>query len=162
MTYQEFAKLNCCSIQDVVMLCESGSGCTHYSVANDRYLILYNASFADNNVSGRIRWTKAHELGHVALKHLPYIAVSQIAEHNFSNVYDRELEKEADYFASMLLSPFPVWEELNILSVPDIQCFFGLSEEASKNRMSDYIKWKRSRIKTAWENDIKRLILGRI
>jgi len=162
MTYQEFSELNCCSIEDVIMMCESRSGCTHYSLANDRYLTLYNASFADNNVAGRIRWTKAHELGHVTLKHLPYIAVSQIAEHNFNKVYDHELEQEADYFAAMLLSPFPIWEMLGIKTLFDIQKVFGLSEEASKNRESDYIKWKKTRVKTAWENDMKRLVARHI
>jgi len=159
MTYQEFAKLNQCSIKDVIQLCESSSGCTHYSVESDRYITLYNASLDDNNVPGRIRWTKGHELGHIVLKHLPHIAVSQIAEHNFNNVYDQELEQEADYFAATLLSPFPVWEALNIRGAFDIQEVFGLSEEASQNRMSQYLRWKNTRIKNAWENDIKRLVL---
>ncbi len=161
MTYQDIARLNRCSVQDIILLCESSSGCTHYSVEHDRYLTLYNDSPSGNNVPGRIRWTKGHEFGHVTLKHLPYIAASQIAEHNFNNVYEPELEQEADYFAAMFLSPYPVWEALGVTSTLDIQTVFGLSEEASKNRMMQYIKWKRTRIKTAWENDMKRVILER-
>lgn len=52
-TYQQFAQTNGCSIRDVILLCESKSGCTHYDVANNRYLILWNSDNADNNVSGR-------------------------------------------------------------------------------------------------------------
>ena len=64
-TYKQFAETNGCSIRDVILLCESKSGCTHYDVANNRYLILWNSDSSGNNVEGRKRWTKAHELGHV-------------------------------------------------------------------------------------------------
>lgn len=40
LTYQEFATINQCTVRDVIILCESKSGCTHYDIANDRYLIL--------------------------------------------------------------------------------------------------------------------------
>lgn len=68
MTYSKFAEINDCSLQDVVLLCESKSGCTHFDTASNRYLILWNDDSHDYNVSGRKRWTKAHELGHVVLK----------------------------------------------------------------------------------------------
>jgi Zn-dependent peptidase ImmA (M78 family) len=160
MTYQQFAALNKYTLKDVIELCESNSGCTHYYVDTNRYLTLYNASPAGNNVAGRIRWTKAHELGHIFLKHLPYLAVSKIAEHNFNSIHCPELEKEADHFAAMLLSPFPVWGALDIKTPLDVQRVFGLSEEASVNRVSSYAKWRQTRIKTAWENDMVRLVMG--
>lgn len=74
MPYSTFAKINSCSLDEVFALCESESGCTHYDITNDRYLVLVNSSTANNNVIGRIRWTLAHELGHVKLNHLPYLA----------------------------------------------------------------------------------------
>ena len=46
---------------------------------------------------------------------------------------------------------------LNIRSAQDIQRVFGLSCEASDVRWREYLKWKRTRRKTAWENDMKRL-----
>ena len=55
-TYQQFAQTNGCSIRDVILLCESKSGCTHYDVANNRYLILWNSDNADNNVSLFVRY----------------------------------------------------------------------------------------------------------
>lgn len=160
MSYNTFAKINDCSLRDVALLCESESGCTHYDISKDRYLVLFNSSTANNNVSGRIRWTLTHELGHVILSHLPYIAEPYIAEHNFNNLSNPELEAEADYFSSLLLCPMPLYEQLHIQSASDIQKVFGLSYEASDVRWKAYIKWKRNHRKTAWENDMRRLYLN--
>lgn len=157
MSYQTCAKINHCSLHDVMLLCESNSGCTNYDVTSDKYLVLYNTSTENNNVTGRIRWTLAHELGHVVLKHLPYVAESYIAEHNFNNLSNPALEGEADYFAAALLCPMPLYERFHIQSPTDIQHIFGLSSEASDVRWREYLKWKRSHKKTAWENDIKHL-----
>lgn len=158
MTYNKFAELNQCSLQEVFTLCESKSGCTHYDVGKNRYLILFNSSIENHNVLGRIRWTLAHEFGHVTLNHLPYIAESHIAENNFNNLSNPELEAEADYFAALLLCPMPLYETLNIRSAQDIQRVFGLSWEASEIRWKEYLKWKHNHRKTAWENDMKKLV----
>ena len=160
MTYKTFSEINRCSLQEVFLLCESQSGCTHYDVSNDRYLVLFNSSTANNNVLGRIRWTLAHELGHVVLKHLPYIAEPHIAEHNFNNLSNPELEAEADYFAAAFLCPIPLYEMLSIRSARDIEYTFGLSREASECRWNDYLKWKQNHRKTAWENDLKRIYIS--
>ena len=69
MSYQDFAKINNCSINDVIQLCESKSGCTHYDIINNRYLILSNQSLNDNNNIGRQRWTCGHEIGHTVCEH---------------------------------------------------------------------------------------------
>lgn len=143
-------------------LCESKSGCTHYDVTNDKYLVLFNSFTTNNNVIGRIRWTLGHELGHVKLSHLPYLAEPQIAENNFNNLSHPDLEDEADYFAALLLCPMPLYEQLHIQSASDIQKTFGLSCEASDVRWREYIKWKRNHRKTAWENDMRKLLKQRV
>lgn len=158
MTYNKFAELNQCPLQEVFALCESKSGCTHYDVGKNRYLILFNSSRENHNVLGRIRWTLAHELGHVKLNHLPYLAEPRIAENNFNNLSNPELEGEADYFAALLLCPMPLYDQLRIQSAQDVQRVFGLSWEASDVRWREYLKWKRSHRKTAWENDMRRLV----
>ena len=116
MTYEKFAEINECSIQDVVAVCESKTGCTHYDVANDRYLILWNSSRSSNNVEGRRRWTKAHELGHVVLNHLALAAQPMLAENNLNNLTPTEIEIEADIFAATLLCPMPIFQMFNISS----------------------------------------------
>ena len=158
MTYNKFAELNQCPLQEVFALCESKSGCTHYDVGKNRYLILFNSSRENHNVLGRIRWTLAHELGHVKLNHLPYLAEPRIAENNFNNLSNPELEGEADYFAALLLCPMPLYDQLRFQSAQDVQRVFGLSWEASDVRWREYLKWKRSHRKTAWENDMRRLV----
>ena len=157
MSYSTFAEINSCSLQEVLLLCESKSGCTHYDITNDRYLVLFNDSTANNNVAGRIRWTLAHELGHVILNHLSYLAEPHIAENNFNSLSDPELEGEADYFAAALLCPMPLYAQLDVQSASDIQKVFGLSCEASEVRWKSYLKWRRNHRKAAWENDMLRL-----
>lgn len=156
LSYQKFAEINNCSVDDVISLCSSASGCTHYDKINNRYLILYNASTDFNNVNGRILWTLAHELGHVKAGHLPIISNSalQIAENGFNNLTNPILESEADYFAATLLAPFQLFEVLNINSVADIQNTFGLSAQASFYRWKKYLKWKNHHFKTAFDNKI--------
>lgn len=159
LTYEQFAKMNGCSIEDVIALCESKSGCTHYDVVNNNYLILWNSEQSGNNVEGRRRWTKAHEFGHVVLKHFQLVSELTMAEHSFSNAITPEFEAEADRFAATLLCPMPLFQLLDISSPADIRKVFGLSVEASANRWNEYLKWKNYHRKTAWENDMRRIFL---
>ena len=155
MTYQQMAKLHNCTIEYIECICQSQSGCTQYQKSTDRYLILWNND--ENIVSGRKRWTQAHEIGHIVLKHLPLANESAIAENSFG-ISCPNLESEADIFAAELLAPLPLFDMFNIKSPEDIKHTFGLSNEASNNRWNDYKKWKSLRRKTYWENDMKKNI----
>lgn len=158
MSYQQFAKINNCTLNDVIYLCESKSGCTHYDVFRDRYLILCNQSTHGNNNVGRQRWTCIHEIGHILCKHHSISVYEKLSENNLSQqTNNQEFESEADYFAAILLAPFPLFKVLNIQSHIDIKHIFGLSEEASLYRYKQYVKWKNNHRKTAWENDIVNL-----
>lgn len=156
MSYQEFARLNGCSTDEVIQLCESKSGCTHYDITQNRYLILCNQSTNENNNLGRQRWTCGHEIGHVICNHLTISAYEKLSENSLLQITDSAYEAEADYFAATILSPFPLYKELNISSVLNVQDVFGLSSEASLYRYKQYLKWKENHIKTAWENDMIR------
>ena len=161
MSYQQFAGMNQCSVEQVIQFCKSKSGCTHYDTENDRYLILWNEDGAGYNVPGRRRWTKAHELGHVVLRHFPLTAEAQLAEHGLYTITAPEYETEADCFAATLLSPMPLFDMLKIRSPVDIRYVFGLSTEASNYRWDEYARWKRTRRKASWENDFRAVILDR-
>ena len=96
MSYQKFAKINNCSINDVIQMCESKSGCTHYDISQNRYLILCNQSTQDNNNFGRQLWTCSHEIGHILCKHHSASAYSKLSENSFMCAENPEFENEAD------------------------------------------------------------------
>ncbi|MBQ2395668.1 MAG: ImmA/IrrE family metallo-endopeptidase [Bacteroidales bacterium] len=156
MSYQKFAQINNCTIEDVIQICESKSGCTHYDISQNRYLILCNQSNIKNNYA-RQRWTCAHEIGHIECKHHSFSAYDKLSENSLIKIKNPEFESEADYFAATLLAPLPLFDELNIKSPIDIQNVFGLSAEASLYRYKEYLSWKNSHRKTAWENDMIRI-----
>lgn len=156
MSYQKLSEISGHSVEDIIMVNESESGCTHYDVKHDRYLILCNQLASRSNNAGRQRWTCSHEIGHVVCKHHVICACEKLAE-NGRIATNPEFESEADYFAATLLAPFPLFETLGIRSPIDVQNVFGLSTEASMYRFQQYLKWKSTRRKTAWENDMIRL-----
>lgn len=152
MSYQKFAQINQCTVKDVISLCQSTSGCTHYDVETNRYLILVN--LAETSNYGRRRWTIAHEIGHIQCGHHVLSAADKIAEHSFVQINNQDYEIEADYFTATLLSPLPLFKVYNIQTVRDVQKTFGLSAEASDIRLKEYSLWSNNHRKTAWENDI--------
>lgn len=152
-SYQYYAEKFKMTIGDVIINCQSNSGCTFYNREDNAHVIVFNKSLPQ----GRQQWTLAHELGHCFLNHFDKICDEQIAENNITSIFDSNLESEADYFASVALSPFPLFEQLKIKSPIDIQHMFGLSTEASLNRFKNYSNWKIRHYKTHFDNDLNRL-----
>ena len=158
MSYQKFAELNNCTVDDIIQFCESKDGCVYYDIAQDRYLILCNQSTCDNNNLGRQRWTCSHEIGHILCKHHNLSAFNNLSTSGLlPPINNKDFELEADYFAATLLAPFPLFCKLDIQSTFDIRKVFGLSNEASAHRYKQYFKWKSNHRKTAWENDMLHL-----
>ena len=88
-----------------------------------RYIVAYNSQKEETS----IRFTLAHELGHVVLGH----------------TYDGTVEdKEANCFARNLLCPIPVIKEMNLQTEDEYIDTFYVSEPmaycAIKHRSSDY------------------------
>jgi len=154
LSYQKFAEINKCAVDEVIQLCESASGCSHYDKSKDRYLILCNESMQNRCNPGRLRWTMSHEIGHVLCGHHKLAAYEHIAENSVTKIIDEGCESEADYFAATFLAPFPLYEVLTVHSVGAVQNTFGLSKEAATYRYETYLKWLKYRTKTAWEKDI--------
>lgn len=151
VSYQQFSSDIGISLLDLISACESSVGCTFYYREKCRYLILYNIDTAQT-VPGRIRWTKAHELGHIVLGHFDHMTCN-----SSQKLSDKDLESEADYFAATLLCPMPLFKTFGISSPAQIQSQFGVSKEASINRWNDYLEWQHWHKKTAFESDIVRL-----
>lgn len=162
LSYQKMAEINHCSVDDVIMMCESKSGCTNYDSVNNRFLILCNESNEWNNNAGRKRWTALHEIGHVICGHHSISKYRQLADDGFLPQFiEPEIEAEADFFAATMAAPFPLFGILGISDAKDVKEIFGLSTEASANRFEQYVKWKNDHRKTSWENDIVKTFLSK-
>ena len=95
------------------------------------YTILYNP----NKKQGRLRFTIAHELGHIILGHLEEFGDLEQLKTMDRSLYD-ELEKETNCFARNLLSPAPYAEEL--LLDHGYECSYSQSENKMVwNRVHD-------------------------
>lgn len=156
-SYSYFANHYHVDISDVISLCNSQTGCTHYDEINNKYLILYNNSSENYNVEGRQIWTLAHELGHIKLNHLLLLSEKMIAENRLDDFGCPFFEKEADYFAATLLCPFQLFKYLDIESPQDIQNVFRLSTMASINRFDQYKKWETYHAKSAFDSDLVKI-----
>lgn len=92
----------------------------------DKYIIFYN----DNQLKTRQRWTIAHEIGHIVMKH----SFENIDEQLYS-----KMEVEANFFAAQLLIPNQI---INIaiergynITVDFIIQNFNVSEEAAIKKL---------------------------
>lgn len=93
-------------------------------------------SYNDDFLDVRIRWTLAHEIGHIVLGHFNYdetfLLRGGLDEQKYS-----VLELEANAFAAELLAPTFILYNLGICSVEGIQEICFLSREASERRFSN-------------------------
>lgn len=130
VSYQQLAEVNRCEVRDIVRCLKSADGCTHYSRKTGRYLIAVNR---DGRSAGRILWTTAHELGHIAAGHFLEIAEAVLPP-------SAVMEEEADYFAAEYLAPLEEIWKIRAKRPEDIRRRFGLSQEAAEYRWSEYRK----------------------
>lgn len=134
MTYETLAAVSGKTHEEIVKTCESYDGCTKYSPVTDRYLILINDSSRNSRCSERVCWTMAHELGHIVCGHFGELSDIQRS----SDINNREMEEEADFFAASLLAPLPALSIIGVKGVEDIRKGFGLSQLASERRWSEF------------------------
>lgn len=114
--------------------------CVYYPNRNT-YLIIYN----ENRQKTRIRFSFAHELGHIMLGHLD----DERTEISRGGVDDRTyyiMEGEANTFAGNFLAP-PIliqdWLENSLFNATSVADRFNISPSASKDyRAEDYKYWK--------------------
>lgn len=133
ISYARLAKESGKTINDIIDAFRSQDGCTHYDLKHDRYLISINEA---GRSKARIRWTIAHELGHISAGHFVELADQGI----FAIPADgyQFMEEEADYFAASLLAPLPAIKAAHANNPDEIGKLFGLSSTASNYRLSEY------------------------
>lgn len=135
LSYEELSAESGKPLADIIRACNSADGCTHYDPARDRYLMAINFSGRSEK---RVRWTTAHELGHIAAGHFQELALAGRSEATPEEL--RQMEEEADYFAASFLAPLPAIRVLRAKSAAEVRDWFGLSQTAAELRWSEYKK----------------------
>lgn len=100
--------------------------------ANGRYIILYNEQCSDQ----RNRFTIAHELGHILLKHITTDGVHITTINREPSPRDDPEEQQANVFAARLLAPACVLWGMHVSSAPQIAEVCQISETAATFRMN--------------------------
>lgn len=115
-----------------------GYGCKSYSevseklrkmcleISNDACIIDKTIFYNDRISHQRTMFTLMHELGHILLEH---------------QTRNKEIEDEADLFASMILAPRILIHELNLRTADDIHDYFDISITAANRALTDYHSW---------------------
>lgn len=93
----------------------------------NKHFIVYNDSIKS---AKRIRFTIAHELGHILLNHN-----SHMGHYRTVQKYEAVEELQADTFARDLLMPATVLAGLNVQTKDDIVRLCNVSEQAAQLRM---------------------------
>lgn len=102
---------------------------------SDDYLIVYDER-VDN--SQRIRWTLAHEIGHIVLGHLVQFDATALNRRGLMPAEHGVLEVEAHWFASELLAPKTIIRRFDFKDNPQgIGLICDISKDAAKKRLKD-------------------------
>lgn len=129
----------------------SDEGCTIYNPLKDRYIVFYNDLDTYFKIPERIRWTLAHELGHVLLEHHKISDKTKLFRNSLSDAEYSWMETEANRFASLLLANPIILDKLNIISESDIKKYCNISLEASTYRYESLLKWQKNRYTTKYD-----------
>ncbi len=137
ISYESLAAASGRSLQEVVLAMGSADGCTNYDPKKNRYLIAVND---EGRTRTRVRWTTAHELGHIYAGH--FIELANAGRHEASPSELPYMEEEADYFAASLLAPIPAIRKMRAKSADDVRRWFDLSRTAASYRWAEYLQCK--------------------
>lgn len=104
------------------------------------YITIYNERFPNE----RIRWTLAHEIGHIILGHLTDFEETKIFRSGLTDEKYGVLEQEAHAFASELLTPSVPLMACRMTECNNIQKICLISKEAALKRSATLKKRKES------------------
>lgn len=108
--------------------------------SND-YMIVYDDSYTN----GRLRWTIAHEIGHIILGHLVDFEETALNRGGLTKKKYGVLEVEAHWFAEAILSPNALLHLFNIKEAQEIAFLCDISKDAA-GKCEDHLK------KFQWNN----------
>lgn len=117
-TYESFERFS----PNARAIIGSGDGAAVYYPEAGFHIIFYNHKAVPQ---GRINWTISHEIGHILLKH---------------RVKSENNEREADYFAKLLLCHPLILESCGITDKDGIQKLCAVSQAAAENRERELLR----------------------
>ena len=141
VSYKKHMKKYSLSANETIGFFGTEEGCTDYNPLKNRYIIFYNNLNEYYKSSERIRWTLAHELGHILLNHHKLTNKTKIFRSSLNDNEYSIFESEANRFAALLLAYPLILHKLDIRNKDDIKYICALSDEASDYRYNDYLKW---------------------
>lgn len=100
-----------------------------FLVSDESLKLFDNIYYNDSMLPLRIRFSLAHELGHIVLDHGDY--------------RDEEKEAEANYFASHFLAPRMAIHYSGCKNQNDVAKRFQISQESAQYAFDDYRRWHR-------------------
>lgn len=125
-----------CGDSDPLFIDKEGADAkTQHMRGQTDYLVVY-----DDRVENyqRVRWTIAHEIGHIVLGHLVSFDATALCRGTLTKAEYKVLEREADTFAVNLLAPMTIINRLpSIQTRADFMKLCDLSGEASDNCMEE-------------------------
>lgn len=138
-SYSKFANKGGLSIEEVCEYFESDLGACAYDRKHERYVIYYNDTKSNHGLD---RFTIAHELGHVFLRHYDEIDGDVLLRKTMTEEKYQRFENEASCFARNLLSPVPLVERVTDIesdfNQQELQDAFDISYLAATNRIRFY------------------------
>lgn len=121
LSFSYLANMNSCSFDEILQLADGAEAFKFER--NGVALIVYNERIKNQN---RVRWSIAHEYGHIILKHRGQSAQNEV---------------EANFFAANLLLPRCILKELknkrDFIDITYLQNKFSISKEASEKFFSN-------------------------
>lgn len=142
--FSRLMKIYDLTFSEVIHYLSSTDACTMYSPAKHRYIIYYNDKDLRFMTSNRYRFSIAHEFGHIFLDHL-HDERTRIDQGIVSEVEYRQLERQADKFASYLLCPFGAFKERSVRTSADIRRTCMISSAAADIALDDFRLWLKRR-----------------
>ena len=130
ISYQRLAEIRNLKVSEIAEILKNKDGGTYYQRKTGRYLITVNE---DGRSPARVRWTTAHEIGHLAAGHFQEIDADILPPNAL-------MEEEADYFAASFLAPFFAIQKMHIRNAADVRDIFGLSQTAAQYRWMEYLQ----------------------
>lgn len=109
------------------------------------FLTVYDSSVTPKT---RIRWTLAHEIGHIIMGHLHCYKETSISRGGLTPKKYKVLEDEADFFAAELLQPMTLVKALGCRTQKEVMQVFNVSRKAAANRLTDLEWWGKKYIAT--------------